>query len=151
MIRIIPYEDQYERDFRELNRSWLESYGLLESHDMEIIEDPRGMILKDGGFIFLAESEGQIVGTVGLVKETSDVYELVKMGVLPASRGKGIGRLLIDKCILTAREAGAKKIYLFSNSQLQHAISLYREFGFVHVAPGNAPYVSADVKMELLI
>jgi len=50
-----------------------------------------------------------------------------------------------------ARELKAKKIFLYSNSQLQTAIALYKKYGFVHVDASNSPLLSADVKMELAL
>src|SRR6476646_9069890 len=136
MIEIIDYSGEYANDFRELNLEWLEKYNLTESHDLEVINHPTETILDKGGFIFLA-SEGD------------STYELVKMTVAPAFRGQGISKMLIEKCLDKARELKAKKIFLYSNSQLQTAISLYKKYGFVHVDASNSPLVPADIKMEL--
>lgn len=148
-IEIIDYSDQYAGEFKELNWHWLDKFNLAESHDMEIINDPRGTILDRGGYIYLASSGGQIVGTAGIARETDSLFELIKMTVAPAFQGKGISKLLLDKCLDKARELKAKKIYLYSNSQLTTAIALYSKYGFVHVDASNAPLVTADVKMEL--
>src|SRR5712672_1924091 len=45
----------------------------------------------------------------------------------------------------------AKKIFLYSNSQLQTALKLYEKYGFRHVPVTGAPFVTADVKMELIL
>jgi GNAT superfamily N-acetyltransferase len=149
MAEIIEYENKYEEDFRRLNLEWLNKYNLLESHDQMVLDDPRGTILDRGGFIFLAKSGEEIIGTAGLAKEHGDEYELIKMFVAPAFRGKGISKLLIEKCLDKAKEIGVKKLMLYSNSQLQTAISLYGKYGFHHVPVVDAPFVTADVKMEL--
>jgi GNAT superfamily N-acetyltransferase len=149
MIEIIRYESRYEEDFRQLNLEWLNKYGLLETHDQMMLNDPQGTILDRGGFIFLAKSGDEIVGSAGLAKEHDGEYELVKMTVAPAYRGKGISKSLIEKCLEQAREIGAKKLLLYSNSQLKTAINLYSKYGFHHVEATSAPFVTADVKMEL--
>ena len=149
MVDIIEYENKYEEDFRRLNLEWLNKYNLLESHDQMVLDDPRGTIIDRGGYIYLAKSGDKIVGTAGLAKEHDGEYELIKMFVAPAFRGKGISKLLIEKCLEKAREIGAKKLMLYSNSQLQAAISLYSKYGFQHVPVVDAPFVTADVKMEL--
>jgi len=151
MIEIIDYSGKYADDFRELNLEWLEKYNLTESHDLEVINHPKEAILDHGGYIFLAKEGDKIIGTAGIANEGDSVYELVKMTVTPAFRGKGISRMLIEKCLDKAKELGAKKIFLYSNSQLQTAISLYKKYGFVHVDASNSPLVTADVKMELTL
>jgi N-acetylglutamate synthase-like GNAT family acetyltransferase len=149
MIEIIDYCDEYANDFRELNLEWLEKYNLAESHDLEIINHPKETILDGGGCIYLAKSGDKIVGTAGLANAGNGVYELVKMAVAPEFQGKGISRMLMDKCLRKAKELNAKKIFLYSNSQLTTAISLYKKYGFEHVDASNSPLLTADVKMEL--
>jgi GNAT superfamily N-acetyltransferase len=114
-----------------------------------VLDDPRGTIIDRGGYIYLAKSGDEIIGTAGLAKEHDGEYELIKMFVAPAFRGTGISRLLIEKCLEKAKKIGAKKLLLYSNSQLQTAISLYHKYGFHHVPVVDAPFVTADVKMEL--
>jgi putative acetyltransferase len=149
-INIIDYEDRHAEAFRNLNTKWLLQYGLLESHDLEVLNDPRTTILDGGGYIFLAESEGSIIGSSGLACMGDKTYELVKMGVRDDFRGMGISKLLLEKCLEKARETGARKIILYSNSQLQTALKLYTKYGFRSVPVTDAPFVTADVQMELL-
>jgi len=151
MVEIIEYSDRYANDFKELNLEWLVKYGLAEAYDLEIINDPQTTILNKGGFIYLAKDAEKIVGSAGLAKEDNSVYELVKMSVAPAFRGKGIARMLIEKCLNKARHLGARKVFLYSNSQLTTAIALYEKYGFMHVDARNSPLLTADVKMELAI
>jgi putative acetyltransferase len=148
-IKIIEYKDQYQPDFKRLNLEWLDKYNLTESHDLEILDDPSGAVIARGGCIFLALDGHDVVGTAGLWKENEEEYELIKMAVDPKYRGQGISKVLLEKCINEARKQGAEKIILYSNSQLQTAISLYKKYGFEHVPVTGAPFLTADVKMEL--
>ena len=152
MIHIIEFHEQYTADFRRLNLEWLEKYNLLESHDLMILDNPRGNVLDRGGFIYLALDvpSGQIVGSAALLHEHDNVYELAKMSVDPAFRGQGISKLLIEQCLRKAKEIGAGKLLLWSNSQLQTAIRLYTQYGFQHVPVVDSPFVTANVKMELV-
>lgn len=151
MIEIISYHKKYQPDFKRLNLEWLDKYNLTESHDLEILEDPDGTVIARGGCIFLAKEKDEIVGTAGLWKEDDEQYELVKMAVDPAYRGKGISKLLLDKCLAEAKQLNAGRIILFSNSQLKTALKLYEQYGFRHVAVENSPFETADVKMELVL
>lgn len=150
-IKIIPYRSEHRADFKQLNLEWLDHFNLTESHDLMILDDPEGEVIDKGGFIFMAETGGKIVGSAGLMKEHQGVYELIKMAVTESYRGKGIARLLIERCLYQAREIGAQKVTLFSNHQLQTAISLYAKYGFQHTEVVNAPMETADVRMELIL
>ena len=151
IISIIDFEPKYAAAFRQLNLEWLEKYGLTEEADLIIINNPQKEIIDTGGCIFLAQSGEEIVGSAALIKESPTQYELVKMAVAPAFQGKGISRLLIEKCLLAAKEMKAKRVYLQSNSQLTTAIGLYEKYGFKHIAVKDAHYLTADVMMELIL
>lgn len=151
MISIILYEDRYKADFKRLNLEWLDKYNLTESHDLMVLDDPRGTILDRGGIIFLAVAGEEVVGSAALIKEGEGVYELAKMAVATPWQGKGISRLLLDQCLEMARLWKATKLTLFSNSQLTTALLLYEKYGFRHVKVEHSPFTTADVKMELLM
>ncbi len=150
-IEIINYEEKFAPDFKRLNLEWLDKYHLTESHDLEILDDPRGFILDNEGVIYLARADREIVGAAALMKKEEGVYELVKMAVTAAWQGRGISRMLLDKCLGTARVWKVKKITLFSNSQLQTAIKLYEKYGFRYVKVEDSPFASADISMELIL
>lgn len=148
-ILIIPYRDEYRGDFKRLNLEWLDRYGLTESHDLKMLEDPAASVLAGGGRIFLALEGGAVIGTAALLKGEGRDYELAKMSVVPSRQGRGIGRRLLECCILEAKSLGARKIFLFSNSRLISALKLYEKLGFQRIPVTDAPFVTADVKMEL--
>ncbi len=149
MISIIPYESQHADIFKALNLLWLDQFGLIESHDLLMLNDPQGIIIDSGGYIFLAEDNGKIEGTAALIKTSEFDFELAKMTVDRSYRGKGISKLLLEKCIHQAKAVGATHLHLLSNHQLKEAIGLYEKYGFRHTPVKNAPYLSADVSMEL--
>lgn len=150
-VSIITYQDEHHEAFRQLNLEWLDKYNLKEEPDLMVLNDPRGTILDRDGFIWLAVVNSEIVGTAALVKEHHGIYELAKMTVAPDWRGQGISKLLIETCLTKARELKADKIELFSNHQLKAALSLYEHYGFKYVVVKDSPFVTADIKMELLL
>ena len=149
MTELIDYSPEYAAEFKQLNLEWLDQYGLTESHDLAVLDDPIGTIIQPGGRIFLARHDGEIIGTAAIINEGHGVFELAKMAVAPAFRGRGISKLLINRCLEEAKALGATKIILYSNSQLTTAIALYTKFGFTHVPVTGAPFLTADIKMEL--
>jgi putative acetyltransferase len=148
-VQIIEYEDQYHDAFRKLNLEWLDKYNLTEEPDLMVLNDPRGTIIKNGGFIWLAKHDSSIIGSSALIKEHDGVFELAKMSVVGEWQGKGISKMLIEVCLAKARELKAKKVELFSNHQLLTALKLYERYGFRYVEMKDSPFETADVKMEL--
>ena len=149
MVEIIEYESKYADDFRQLNLEWLDNYHLTEQHDLDVLDHPEETVINKGGYIYLARNDEQIIGSAALLKEHNGIYELAKMTVAPAFRGKGISKILMEKCLDKAREIRAVKIILFSNSQLKTAIALYEKYGFHHVPVTGTSFLTADIKMEL--
>jgi GNAT superfamily N-acetyltransferase len=148
-IEIIPYTAGYHAAFKRLNLEWLDKYNLTESHDLMVLDDPKGTILDRGGFIWLAKAGDEVIGTAALMNEGHGIFELAKMSVTKNWQGKGISKILIEACLKKAREIGVKKLALFSNHQLQTALKLYEKYGFKNVEVKDSPFETADVKMEL--
>lgn len=149
MVTIIDYTPQYQGVFSQLNREWIEKYFKVEPSDIEQLEYADQEIIGKGGYIFLASWEGEIVGTVALVKDDDELYELVKMAVTPKAQGKKIGYWLMLRALEKAREVGAKYIYIESNRKLVPAITLYKKMGFVEGNYRNSPYERADIQLML--
>lgn len=139
--------------FRQLNVEWITRYFALEPADLKALDHPQDYILEPGGYILLAESAGQVVGACALIKLSGEAgYELAKMAVSPAVQGRGLGYRLGQAAVQRARELGATRLYLESNSVLTPAISLYRKLGFRPVAnPPVSPYARANVFMEMYL
>jgi putative acetyltransferase len=91
---------------------------------------------QEGSSYFVAEEDGTILGGSGVYPTEGlpdGCAELVKIYLTAASRGKGTGKDLLEKCFQSARELGYKKLYLESFPQLEKAVSMYVKAGFYHL------------------
>jgi putative acetyltransferase len=89
---------------------------------------------------------GGIYPTDGL---PGDTCELVKMYLLPEARGRGLGKLLIEKCLQFAKSAGYKHVYLETMPELKNALKVYEKLGFQYLDKpmGNSGHFGCDLWM----
>lgn len=152
IVSIRPFRPSDALDVSTLNRAWLEAYALLEPADEPFLADPAAdLVAHGGGAIFIAaDVHDHVLGCVAMLSTGDRLFELAKLAVAPAARGRGVGRRLVDAALGYARERGAARVTLVSNSQLQTALRIYESVGFERrPVPDDVPYATADVYMEL--
>jgi putative acetyltransferase len=101
---------------------------------------------------FIAAKDGSIIGGAGIYPTEAlpkATCELVKMYLKPQARGLGLGRSLIEKCLIAAKEFGYKQVYLESMPELKKALSVYEKFGFEYLKGpmGNSGHTGCDLWM----
>lgn len=80
---------------------------------------------------WIAEMDGEVVGSIFLVRKSAKESKLRLLIIHPKARGMGLGKRLTRACIRFARRAGYRKIVLWTQSHLAAARAIYRAENFV--------------------
>ena len=129
IIRSIELKDKDK--WKQLWRRYLSFYSTIL--DDALYDFTFRRLVNDGHpamFAFVAESQGQIVGLVNCVVHESSwcqeqVVYLQDLYVDESMRGKGIGRLLIEKVYAHADKTGKAGVYWLTQTNNQIAMALY--------------------------
>jgi glutamate/tyrosine decarboxylase-like PLP-dependent enzyme/GNAT superfamily N-acetyltransferase len=154
LIRVVEFDTNnpaHYSAFKEINYAWINKYFKVEQGDLDSLENPVKYFIAIGGAVLLACQGDEILGTTALKPIGDNSLELCKMGVSEAARGLGIGHAIGEAAIAKAKELGAKRLYLETNSSLGPALNLYKKLGFSTVENFSSPYVRADVAMEMYL
>jgi len=112
---------------------YTEEYGWDDSYEALAAEIAAQFIKKfdakrERGWI--AEREGKRVGAVFVAKASDEIAKLRLLHVEAEARGLGIGKRLVEECVRFARQAGYKKMTLWTQSILLAARHIYKQAGF---------------------
>ena len=115
-------------------------------------DDLFNLFQQPGSIYYVAEQDGTIIGGAGIYPSNGlpqGTCELVKMYLTPQSRGKGLGKQMIEKCLDFAADAGYQQVYIETMPELRKAVSVYEKLGFIHLngPMGNTGHFGCDVWM----
>jgi molybdopterin-guanine dinucleotide biosynthesis protein A len=134
-IDIVPFEPEHADGFAELVVDTLREFGFVQDPVLDGDLDDPG---RTYAALWVALVDGDVVGSVALRHLEAGAYELKRMYLRSAQRGRGVGKELLTIAVAWARANGVRMIRLDTAEGMVAARRLYESFGFVRV-PGEAP------------
>jgi GNAT superfamily N-acetyltransferase len=101
-----------------------------------------------GAFI-LAEDAGRYVACIAVRQFSAGIGEIKRLYVAPAARGLGLGRMLVERIIVVAREIGYGSLLLDTLPFMKEAQALYLALGFKPTAPYRYNPVAGSAFLRL--
>jgi DNA-binding MarR family transcriptional regulator/GNAT superfamily N-acetyltransferase len=153
-LTVREFSDDLAGAFYAINAAWISQMFTLEENDVTLLENPRALIVDKGGVVLFAQTPDLgVVGTCAIMRMKDGWFELTKMGVLEAARGRKVGEFLLAAALERAEAMGvADRLYLLTNRKCAAAIHLYEKLGFQHdaeiMALFGGRYERCDVAMR---
>lgn len=134
-IRIVPFESRHADGYRALVTDTLREFGFEPDPVIDPdLDDPAAVYAA----LWVALSDGDVVGSVALRDLGDGAVELKRMYLRSEVRGRGVGKRLLAIALHHARASGANVVRLDTSERMETARHLYEAHGFVRV-PGHAP------------
>jgi putative acetyltransferase len=138
-ISIRNIEEKDNRALAEIIRSTLKEFGANKPGTVyydDTTDNLFNVFKTSGSVYYVVEHDREIVGGGGIFPSDGlppSICELVKMYLLKKARGIGLGKMMIEKSLAFAKEAGYKQVYLETMPELKQALNTYAKFGFHYI------------------
>jgi len=130
-ITIVEYHPSYAKAIAEMWNNSSEGWNgrVFNSTEEKVLQQESGTKYLN---LYLAVENEKVIGYAKLTRyvEEKGVAYIEMLSVLPSYHGKGIGKELVQKCVLRATELGYERIDLFTWSANLKAVPLYKKCGF---------------------
>jgi putative acetyltransferase len=131
----------------------LAEYGLTPdpaATDADLDDIEASYFARGGWFEVWLDKRGAVIGSYGLHPRRAGVCELRKMYLARAWRGRGLGRMMLERALARARALGFGRVELETASVLREATALYRSCGFEPFEPEHmAPRADLALGLDL--
>jgi GNAT superfamily N-acetyltransferase len=123
-----------------------------QNYQDEIDKMPFGYEFPDGVYLLAYGNKEEPAGIVALRRLDHSICEMKRLYVSPKFQGFGLGRTLVERLIIEAKQLGYSKMRLDnSRSAMAKANSLYAAIGFYEIEPYNENFVDDAYFMEKIL
>jgi N-acetylglutamate synthase-like GNAT family acetyltransferase len=142
-VVIVPFAERHaDRVVSHVLSIQRDEFGIpITLEDQPDLRDVAGTYRRGAGEFWVAEYDGAVVGTIGLLDFGGGQAALRKMFVARGWRGAaaGIARRLVDVLVRRCRTHGVRDLYLGTTEPMRAAQRFYAKSGFVEIAPDDLP------------
>jgi putative acetyltransferase len=129
--------------------AWLGISLCFQNFDRELASLP-GEYAPPDGRLLLAFEDDELAGCIALRKIRATTCEMKRLFLRPEFRGRGLGRVLVERIIEEARQIGYTQMCLDTlPGRMDQAIALYKSIGFKEIEPYYNNPVAGATFMEL--
>ncbi len=129
--------------------AWLGISLCFQNFDRELASLPGEYAPPDGRLLLAFEDE-ELAGCIALRKIRATTCEMKRLFLRPEFRGRGLGRVLVERIIEEARQIGYTQMCLDTlPGRMDQAIALYKSIGFKEIEPYYNNPVAGATFMEL--
>lgn len=147
-MEIISYQGKYKKDFVNLNLVWIQKYFKVEAQDVKMLNDIEDFRAK-GAEVYFALEQEKAIATCMVNPVGGQVWEICKLAADEHCTGRGAGSAVLKACMEHAKEHGARKLMIVSNTILSAAMHLYAKAGFKEVPIDNMEYERVNIQLEM--
>ena len=129
--------------------AWLGISLCFQNFDRELASLPGEYAPPDGRLLLAFEDE-ELAGCIALRKIRATTCEMKRLFLRPEFRGRGLGRVLVERIIEEARQIGYTQMCLDTlPGRMDQAIALYKSIGFKEIEPYYNNPIAGATFMEL--
>lgn len=133
-FHVRPWQPPDRLPAAEVIHAVLAEYGLAwepDGADCDVLEVEQ-FYQHSGGAFWVVEQDSAIVGTAAYypIQRGQQAAEIRKMYLLPAARGQGLGRFLLQQLEATIAAQEFQQIWIETASVLVEAVKLYESSGY---------------------
>lgn len=149
-MKIVPYDKKYKNTFIEMNKQWISSMFVIEQEDIDMLNNIDQTIEAGGQIFFAVNDHDEVLACCMIAPLPNGEWEIEKFCARGMYTGTGAGSACLKACMDYAKEKHVEKVVIVTNKKCEHAVHLYKKFGFLEVPVdrNKFPYDRADIAFE---
>ena len=149
-MKIVPYDKKYKDIFIQMNKQWISEMFVIEKKDIAVLNSIEQSLEAGGQIFFAIDDNDEVLACCMIAPLPNGEWEIEKFCAKGMYTGTGAGSACLKACIDYAKEKRVEKVVIVTNKKCEHAIHLYKKFGFIEVPVDREKFSfdSADTAFE---